>query len=329
MRLRSMFVVVAALAVAAPVRAGDFDKYLSEDTQFFVHVNVPKFFTSEMVRKAVPMAFDKYGDQIVQLMGMARQFNPNAPEIPEDQAKEAMKQAADPKVIAQAFDVAKGAVTDIVFAGKADGDKPQMTVLVRSEFIKADAVDGLVNMAKLMAQGQFQVDSIKKDKGTIYAMTVPQQPDQKVFITVAEPGVLHICLSEKQAEASFAPKGKPSEKLGKLIGKKAATDFLFVAGLGNDEADYSDMFGSLVLDNNFSGKMAMNYKDEAKANEKAKEANEKFVEMLEGMKMFLGDKADAFKPHLEKTKATVEGKTVTSSVSIPGTVVESLLKKDS
>ncbi|WP_410971771.1 hypothetical protein, partial [Salmonella sp. SAL4437] len=65
MRLRAMFVVLAALAVATPVPAGDFDKYLTDDTQFFVHVNVPKFFTSDMVRNAVPMVFEKFGDQIV------------------------------------------------------------------------------------------------------------------------------------------------------------------------------------------------------------------------------------------------------------------------
>jgi hypothetical protein len=326
MRLRAMFVVMAALAVAAPAPAGDFDKYLSEDTQFFVQVNVPKFFTSEMVRKAVPMAFEKFGDQIVAMMGMARNFNPQIPEIPEDDAKKAMKKAADPQVIATIFDQIKGAVTDIVIAGKAEGEIPQMAILIKSEFIKAEMVDGIANMAR--ATGQVELDAIKKDKGTIYAITAPQQPGQKVYMTVPEPGVLHISMSEKQAESSFAPKGKPSEKLSKLMNKKAANDFIFVAGLGGDGSDYSDLSGSLVLDKDISGKMAMSYKDETKAAEQAKMANEHLSELLDRLKMMLGDKADAFKPHLEKTKAVAQGKTVTSSVSIPGTVVEKLLEKD-
>src|SRR5262245_7767918 len=231
MRLRAMFVVMAALAVTAPAPAGDFDKYLAEDTQFFVHVNVPKFFTSEMVRKAVPMAFDKFGDQIVAMMGMARNFNPQIPEIPEDDAKQIMKNAADPKEIAKVFDRIKDVVTDIVIAGKGDGETPQMSILVKCEHIKPELVDGIAGMAKAM--GQVELDAIKKDKGTIYAIKVPQQPGQKMFITVPEPGVLLMCMSEKQAASSFAPSGKPSEKLAKLMGKKAANDFVFVGGLGD------------------------------------------------------------------------------------------------
>jgi hypothetical protein len=326
MRLRAMFVVMAGLAIAAPIRAGDFDKYLAEDTQFFVHVNVPKFFTSEMVRKTVPMVFDKFGDQFVGLMGMARQFNPNAPEIPEDQAKEAMKQAADPKVIAKVFDEIKGVVTDVVVAGKAEGDTPQLSILVKSEGIKPEMVDAIAGMAKAM--GQIEMDAIKKDKGTIYAIKVPQQQDQKLFITVPQPGVLLMCMSEKQAASSFAPSGKPSEKLAKLMAKKAATDFVFVAGLGGENADYTELSGSLVLDKDVTGKMAVSYKDESKASEEAKKANEHFVDMLDKLKGMLGDKADLIKPHLEKSKASVAGKTVTSTVSIPGTVVEKLLEKE-
>lgn len=326
MRLRSVFIALAALAIAAPVRAGDFDKYLADDTQFYLHISMPKFFSSDVVRKAVPMALEKYGESLVGLMGMAKQFNPNAPDIPEDQAKQAIKQASDPKVIAQAFDAAKEFVTDVVVAGKAEGGMPEVAIIVKSPVFTAE---GAAMVAQLIGgQPQVQLETIKKDKGTIYAMTPPNSP-AKVFITVPENGVLHMCMAEKQAEASFAPKGKPSEKLTQLIGKRAATDFLFVAGLGNETADYTAMSGSLTLDKDISGKMAMTYKDAEKATEQAKVANEKMVEMLDQLKGFLGDKATALKPHLEKTKATVDGKTVTSSMSIPGTVVEKLLAKDS
>jgi hypothetical protein len=324
--MRSVFIALAALTIAVPARAGDFDKYLAEDTQFYFHMSMPKFFSSELVRTAVPMALDKYGDSIVGLLGMAKQFNPQAPDIPEDQAKQMIKQISDPKMIAQAFDVAKEFVTDLVVAGKADGAMPEFAIIVKSPVFTAE---GAAMIADLVAgQPQVQLDKIKKDKGTIYAMTPANQP-MKMFITVPAEGVLHICMSEKQAEDSFAPKGKPSDKLNQLIGKRAATDFIFVAGLGTDDSDYTSMAGSLVLDKDLSGKMTMTYKDEAKAAEQAKEANEKLVEMLDQLKDFLGDKATTLKPHLEKSKAVVDGKTVTSSMSIPGAAVQKMLTKDS
>ena len=48
-------VAFAGLTTVAP--AGDFDKYLPEKSQLYVHVNMPKLFTSPMVRKVVPMVF--------------------------------------------------------------------------------------------------------------------------------------------------------------------------------------------------------------------------------------------------------------------------------
>ena len=36
--------------MAGPATAGDLDKYVPADAQFFAHVNVPKLFASDMVR---------------------------------------------------------------------------------------------------------------------------------------------------------------------------------------------------------------------------------------------------------------------------------------
>lgn len=324
--MRGLLLSFAALMLAAPAPAGDFDKYLPDNSQFFVHINLPKLFSSEMVRKAVPMVFDKYGDQIAGFYGMAKQFNPNAPDVPEDQIKDALKKAADPKVIAQAFDLAKDAVSDIVIAGNPKSDKPDVVVLIKSPFITAEGAEMIAGFAG--ATPQMKLDKIKKGNNTIYAMTVPQQPDAKVYLTIPQAGLLQISMSEGQAEASFAAKGKPGEALNKLMAKRGDKDFLFVAGLGDDGADYSSMAGSLVLDKDLSGTMNVLYKDEKKAAEQAKEATEKLNDMLDQLKGFLGDKADVLKPHLEKTKATADGNKVTATLSIPGSVVDKLLAKE-
>src|SRR3954469_23873118 len=112
--------VIAGLAVAAPARADDLDKYLPENTGLFVHVNINRLLSADVIRKAIPMAFDKYGDQILPLFQLAKAFNPDLANIPEDQLKQGIAELKNPKTIADAFDAAKDFVTDIVIAGNAD-----------------------------------------------------------------------------------------------------------------------------------------------------------------------------------------------------------------
>jgi hypothetical protein len=309
----------------AKARAADLSRYVPSEAQFFVHVNVPKVFTSELVRSAVPMAFDKYGDQLVGLMALAKQFNPNAPDVPEDQAKAAIKQMANPQAIAQAFDAAKEFVSDIVITGSMADDKPNVVVLIKSQFFTAELVEMVSNLAG--QQPQMKIEKAKKEKGTVYTITVPNA-EEKMYFTVPEPGVLFITSQEAGAAASFAATSKPNEKLAGLMAKRDKDDFIFATGLGNNDADYTQMAMSLQLDKNVSGKMMMVFKDEKKAAEQAKEVNDQLQEMLGQIKDFLGDKGGALKQSAEKTKAVAQGNTVTANLSIPGEALTKLLSKD-
>jgi hypothetical protein len=319
---------LAALIVAGPAAAGDFDKYVPEDAQFYAHVNVPKLFASEMVRKAVPMAFDKYGDQLIMFAGMAKGMNPNMPDVPEEKMKEGLKQMADPKVIAQAFDVAGPVVTDIVVTGSMADGEPNVVIIIKCVFITPEGIAQIAGMAAGGMPGvPVKLETIKKAKGVIYAMDVPNAPE-KVCITVPEAGILHICMGEEKAEKSFTAASKPTAKLADLIAKRNKDDFLFFAGLGTDDADYTSMVGNFTLDKDLGGKLTKTMKDEAAAKEEAKKMNDQFGETMEQLKGMLGEKAEVLKPHMEKSKATVDGKAVNGIISIPGTVVEKLLGKD-
>ncbi len=318
---------MAACMVAGPANAGDFDKYVPEDAKFFAHVNVPRIFASEMVRKAVPMAFDKYSDQIIGLVGMAKGMNPNIPDVPEDQMKDGLKQLADAKVIAKAFDAAGNVVTDIVVAGSVTNDEPNVVIIIKCAFFTAEVVEQFAGMAGGVPGMPAKIETIKKAKGTVYAMEVPQAP-QKMYVCVPEAGVLHICMSEEKAEKAFAAASKPSAKLNELITKRNKDDFVFFAGLGGDDEDYTSMQGNFKLDKDFSGKISKVFKEESKAKAEAEKMNESFGETMDQVKGLLGEKADVLKPHMEKSKATVEGKTVNAIMSIPGSVVEKMLSKD-
>src|SRR5262249_46662236 len=117
---------------------------------------------------------------------------------------------------------------------------------------------------------------------------------------------------------------KPSDKLAALMAKRDKDDFLFVAGLDDEHT----MVTNLKLDKDLSGNMSATFADEKQVAEHVDKFNEGLEEMVSGLIRVLGDKAEVLKKHLEKGKATADGKNIKASLSIPGSAIESILKKD-
>lgn len=321
MSFRPVLLSLAALAaLTAPAPAGEFDKFLPDDTQLYVHIRMPKFFESGLVRKAVPMAFEKYGAELAGLAGMAKQMNPQMPDVPED----AFKRLADPKEIAQFFDMAKNIISDIVVAGAGGGMAMQPVMLIKCEMITNEMMQMVSGAAGNIPQ--VKIEAVKKAKGTVWELTLPQG-DQKIYLSVPTAGLLQISMSDKVAEASFDAKGKASDKLKALIEKQTKTDFVFVASTGGNGSDYQSMAANVTLDDNLTAMVNATFKDAETATAKAKEITEQFASMFEQIKGQLGDKADLLKPYLDKAKATASGNTVSANFTLPGTAVETMLKK--
>src|SRR6478672_925909 len=89
---RYLIAVALGLSFVSPARSADLKKYLPNDASAYIHINVKQLFTAPVIRKAVPMAFEKYGDQIMPLVQMAKAFNPNTPDIPEAQVKKGIEE---------------------------------------------------------------------------------------------------------------------------------------------------------------------------------------------------------------------------------------------
>ena len=120
----------ARVVAGKPARSADLNKYLPNDASAYIHINVKQLFTAPLVRKAVPLAFDKYGDQILPLVQMAKAFNPNTPDIPKAQVKKGIEELKKEETIAKGFDVAKDMVTDIVISGDANDDEGKSFVIL-------------------------------------------------------------------------------------------------------------------------------------------------------------------------------------------------------
>jgi hypothetical protein len=320
-----MAAVVAGLCVAAPSRAAELDKYLPESTTAYVHIKTKNIFTSDLVRKLVPQVFDKYGDQMVALVQLAKQFNPQAPAIPEEQLKEGIAQLKKPEVIAQGFDVAKEFAPDIVIAGD-DANPDAFLVLIKTdEGVTPEMVEGFVPLINLQGGGQMKIKKVNKGEGAVFEMTMAQGP--KFYFAMPAAGVIAIGGQQKSIEAAVAAKeAKVNPELKKMIEKRDPKDFIFAAGLKGKGAEAESFVASLVLDKDLTGKMTGTAATEEKAKEMAAKANEGIGEAAGQITGALGDAGMGLKGEIEKFKARAEGKNVILEGKITGESVLKLLK---
>jgi hypothetical protein len=340
MRLRLAAFALAAVAcgLAAPARADDtaaaatdLTKFVPPGAGYYVHVNVRQFLAAPVVRKAIPMAVDKYGDKIMDLVQLAKAFDPNAAAVPNEQIKSVVDELKKPETIAKAFDAAKDALTDMVVAGVQGDDEKTVFVFKCHEAVNPDVVKQFMPAIQGNKQIPVQIKTHEKGGKSIYEIQAPQQP-QAVCIALPEAGVVCLGMSKDVVEAAVAGGNKAGlpAKLKKLVSEKKPTDFVFFAmtGNGKDESGPVSAWGRLVLNKDINGEMSVTFASGEKAAEQAKEMNDHLGQAVEMIKGVLGPQAKDVAPVLGKAKAVASGSTVSAKLAIPGEVVEKLLAKD-
>jgi hypothetical protein len=328
-RLSALALAAAlGLGLAAPAGAGELDKYLPEGAGVYVHVNVKQLLSAPVVRKAIPMAFDKYGDLLVQFLPLVKQLNPNAPDIPEEDVKKALAELKKPETIATGFDAAKDIITDIVVAGDPEDEKKVLILVKCPPAVTPETVEAMSRLAE--GNPQVKLKRHKKGKAIVYELQVPQQ-EQTIFAAVPEPGVVAVGMSKESVEKAVqgGDKAGLGESLKKLVAERKPTDFLFVAVSGGaKESGVKAGYGSLILDKDISGNLTVTYNDAKKAKEAASEMNESLTTFADKLKDLLGTKAKEVQPLLDTMKAKTAGATVTAQFAVPGQVIEKLLAKE-
>jgi hypothetical protein len=328
---RKLWLAVAlGLAMTNSVRANDLAKYLPDNSSMYVHINLNQLLTAPVIRKAVPLAFEKYGDQIGPIVAMAKQFNPGTPDIPEDQLKKGIDELKKEETIAKGFDAAKDIVTDVIITGKADDDEGKSVVILVKvpKEVTAEAVDAAI---QFIPKEQVKSKQHKKDKATIHEFEIPQAP-VAIFAVVPEPGVVALSMSKESAEMlverAAGKKGEQNADFTKLMAQRKPTDFVFVTGIKGTGDDKEVMQGNLVLSKDITGQMSVTYATEEKAKKQGEEMKEGVASASEQLKGFLGDKKDLADTIINSIKTKIDGKTVSASMAITGPTVEKLLAKD-
>jgi hypothetical protein len=327
MRLHLLTAAAAALLVAAPAPAADLDKYVPESATTYVHIRTKNFMTADVVRKAIPLAVDKYSDQIAGLLQLAKAFNPQAPDIPEEKVKEVLGELKKPEVIAQGFDAAKEFAPDLVIAGSEDDPESFLVLVKCDEAVTAEMVEGFVPLINLGAQGQLKIEKTGEGKNAIFEVA-PQQAPVKFYVALPEAGV--VCLGAKKGAIETAIKAKDvkiNPELKTLIAKRADKDFIFAAGVKGTGDARESYVGSLVLDADISAKVNATAGSADKAKEIVEQVNSGVADIVEKITETLGDGGKGLKAELEKIKAKADGKNVTLEGKISGSEIQKLLKK--
>jgi hypothetical protein len=322
-----------ALLWLAPAPAADLKKYMPDKASMYVHINLKQLMTAPVVRKTIPKAVEKYGDQLLPLMQIAKQFNPAAPDIPEEEVKKGLSALKKEENIAAGLDKAKDVVTDILVAGDADDDEgASYVVLIKvPNEVTADAVAA---MTKFVPPGQMKIKEHKKDQARIFEFEMPPPAvGVALFLLVPEPSVLCLSLSKETAEASVdraagKTKSEIKPELAALIAKRKPTDFVFAAGIKGSGDEKEMTVGSIVLTQDISGQASVTYATEEKAKAQADELKRNIDSMTAQLKEFLSDKKDVLDAVLQKLKTKHDGKTVSAEFVIPGTAIEKMLAKD-
>jgi hypothetical protein len=328
MRTQLLTAALAGLLLAAPTQAADLDKYLPDGATTYVQIRTKNLFTADVVRKTIPLVFDKYGDQIAGLYNLVKQINPQAPMLSEEQINAFVAELKKPEVIAKGLDAAKDYAPDIVVAGAGDDPKSFLVLVKCDEAVTPELIEGFVPLINASAAGQLKIEKMGEGKTAIFAVT-PQQAPITFYVGLPEAGL--ICFGGDKAPVEAAMKGKEGKvdpDLKKLLEKRDAKDFVFAAGVKGKGDERETYIGNLVLDKDISAKVNATAPTAEKAKAWAERFDEGVGEAIGKIKENLGEGAKDLKDQLEKIKANADGKTVTLDAKIPGAVLEKLLAKD-
>ncbi len=200
--------LVVALA-AAPARAADLDKYLPEDTETIVTLNVRQLVDSKVVKK---IGLDQFKEA---LKGI-------------DEVSDALKDLG--------FDPFKD-LDSICIAGPGGNDQDKGLVIVHGKFdvekFKAKANDAAKNNADVLKKIH------KSGTHEIYEVHIPGDQDVTLFVTIADKGTIlaapgkdYVVDALKRVEAKKNP-GLKNKQIQTMIEKMDTTQTLSLGMVGD------------------------------------------------------------------------------------------------
>ncbi len=183
---RWLALVIVGL-VATPVRAADLSKYLPDDTEIVVGIDVAAVKQSAVVQKHLPTLLKRFGADLAKLAAEA-----NGQKLDDDALKAITKFLGDADTV-RAW-LKQGGIRRYVMATNADFDLSSLCLVCEGDFGKDHVKDLFAFLAKNKPFG-VAVKTVKEGKHEFYAVTVPGDNDE-YFFALAD-GTTVVCCTDK------------------------------------------------------------------------------------------------------------------------------------
>ena len=318
---KSWLSLVVAFA-AMPVRAADLNKYLPDDTEIVVSIDVTAVLESGLVRKHVPELLKKYGADLLQLGAQA-----SGQKIDDDMLKALTRQLADAEAIRKWIDDNKKVVRRVIIGTSADYEDGNAFVVFEGKFDRAR----LKEMGKGLKPLGIVIRTMKDGKHEFFGIKVPGDEDE-MFVALADDENIICCQDSKglvKALERTDRKGSAVRKelieVANRIDPKAG---LWMAAAPKEADEYVNAFGSIVVTDGIRIVAAITSKDADGARNTASDLRESLKEVVaeldEAKKLFppLG----AVRNELKKVEPKAEKNVVSVEIELSGATLDKLIK---
>jgi hypothetical protein len=318
---RWLALVIAPL-VATPVGAADLSKFLADDTEIVIGIDVAALKESAVVQKHLPTLLKRFGADLVKLAAEG-----NGQRIDDDALKAITKFLGDADTV-RAW-LKKGGIRRYVIGTNADFDLSSLCLVCDGDFGK-DVKDLFAFLAKNKPFG-IAVKTVKEGKHELFAVTVPGDNDEYFFALPDETTV--VCCTDKARLAKVLDRAgrdglsvrKELIDVAKKIDAKAA---LWLAAAPKEMDEFVNAHASVIVTDGIEVVAALTAKDADAARAAASDVKDELKDFAET----IDDAAKQVPPlgmlrdFLNEVEPKADKNVVTIKAELTGAKIDKLVK---
>jgi hypothetical protein len=320
----SRWLSLVVLAVAAcPSGAAELNKYLPDDTEIVLGINVTTLMDSALVQKQVPALLKKCGADLVKLGVEA-----NGQKLDAELLKTIARTFTDADAVQKWIGDNKHVVQRVLIGTNADYDFASAFVIFEGDFKKDRLRAVFDDIARFKPFG-IVVKTVKVDKQEFYSVKVPGD-DSAMFVALADDKNI-ICCEDKDALAKALSREKNTlhKELIEVATKIDAKAGLWMAAAPKEMDEFVQSHGSVVVTDGIKVLGSVMCKDADGAKNMASDLKESLLDVAD----LLDDNAKQFPPLgavrdiLKKVSAKAEKNVTTVEIDLPAAVAEKIIKE--
>jgi hypothetical protein len=309
-----------------PAVAAELNKYLPEDTEVVVGVNVRQALAAPLIDRHLPELLKKYGPLAVTALADGAGND----KIDEKSAETLKGLFADAGAIRKWLGAQKETVSRVLLASNGDEKDDRFFVVLEGKFDRAKLSQGVEDLARAKFLGVV-IKVFKVDEREVWEVKLPGD-DQPLFAALADEGNLLLSSDRKDMEKALArvdkDRGAVRKEMAEVAAKVDGKQTLWIAAAPKGDEGFKSLQGGLTVSDGIKVRLTFTAKDADGARELAddlKEAVKAGVAMLKE----LAERVKVLAPLIDlakKVEPSVDRTVVTVDLEVPAKVLEQLIK---